>query len=526
MQSYKLRQLPYIETEKNIINKESPKKFLLNSEKIKEPTITPSRVPSCISTSQEYQIESNKLPKSKSSQKQNHTKNNYVIFKGYLDNKKEIGQVKTPKESKNYVKHISLDKIVKNNINDNSTMKNEKKSMIEKNLNKKENVKNEMNEIVQNYIDNNLQNNKNCNFFRLFKMKRKNQNMYKEEIFPPLFANSPPLETEHNKNEGKYLNLLTKQNDDNIIHYRDALINSLNKKKIKENRIFIKIDEHFNKLKNDKSPKLVKKCFQGVIGNLSNVKSNNFNNNICNAINISANNKNIKNNNIMNEEIVPKHNYRSITNEKNIDKNLKDNNNNNINNNKTPQSGEKMKYLNNKKNRIKIKLNTPLSNNIYFNKEEFNFVKNKEKPNLYRKNTPNIYKSNIITKTNNALQIKNQNINKNTYNIEKEINKIKNKKIEVVEDNIIGDSFREELNIIISDVNNCQKETKRNNNNNNNNSNQKENSIDSNDEINLNLHFNDDSMEKNIPKEQEERINLIKKYNRPDTSYGRQKKKN
>ena len=33
-------------------------------------------------------------------------------------------------------------------------------------------------------------------------------------------------------------------------------------------------------------------------------------------------------------------------------------------------------------------------------------------------------------------------------------------------------------------------------------------------------------MEKNIPKEQEERINLIKKYNRPDTSYGRQKKKN
>ena len=228
----------------------------------------------------------------------------------------------------------------------------------------------------------------------------------------------------------------------------------------------------------------------------------------------------------MNEEIVPKHNYRSITNEKNIDKNLKDNNNNNINNNKTPQSGEKMKYLNNKKNRIKIKLNTPLSNNIYLNKEEFNFVKNKEKPNLYRKNTPNIYKSNIITKTNNALQIKNQNINKNTYNIEKEINKIKNKKIEVVEDNIIGDSFREELNIIISDVNNCQKETKRNNNNNNNNSNQKENSIDSNDEINLNLHFNDDSMEKNIPKEQEERINLIKKFNRPDTSYGRQKKIN
>ena len=524
MQSYKLRQLPYIETEKNILNKESPKKFLLNSEKIKEPTITPSRVPSCISTSQEYQIENNKLPKSKSSQKQNQPKNNYVIIKASLDNKKEIGQVKTPKESKNNVKKtISLDKILKNNLNDNSKMKNEKKSFIEKNLNKKENMKNEMNEIVQNYIDNNLQNNKNCNFFRLFKMKRKNQNnIYKEEIFPPLFANSPPVETEHNandknKNEGKYLNLLTKQNDDNVIHYRDALINSLNKKKLKENRIFIKIDEHFNKLKNDKSPKLIKKCFQGVIGNFNNAKSNNFNNNISNAINISANTKNI-NNNIISEEIVPKHNYRSITNEKNLDKNIKDNNN--INNNKTPKSGEKMKYLNNKKNRVKIKLNTPISNNIYLNKEEFNFVKNKEKPNLYRKNTPNAYKSKIITKTNNALQLKNHNIKKNILNMETDMNKIKNKKIEVVEDNILGDSFRDELNIIISDVNNCQKITK------NDNKNQLENSIDSNDEINLNLHFNDDSMEKNIPKEQEERINLIKKFNRPDTSYGRQKKIN
>jgi hypothetical protein len=518
MKSYKSRQLPYIETEKNIITKESPKKFLLNSEKIKEPTITPSRVPSCISTSQEYQIESNKLPKSKSSQKQNQSKNNYVIFKGRLDNKKELGHSKTPKESKNYVKKtISLDKIVKNNLNDNSNVKSEKKSFIEKNLNKKENVKNEMNEIVQNYIDNNLQNSKNCNFFRLFKMKRKNQNVYKEEIFPPLFANSPPLETEHNANDknknDKYINLLTKQNDDNVVHYRDALINSLNKKKLKENRIFIKIDEHFNKMKNDKSPKLVKKCFQGVIGN---IKSNEFNNNISNAINLSTNNKNIKNSNIMNEGIIPRFNYRSITNEKNIDKNIKDNSNN-----KTPKSGEKMKYLNNKKNRVKIKLNTPLSNNIYLNKEEFNFVKNKEKPNLYRKNTPNVCKSNNnIGKTNNTIQTKSNNIKKNILNMDTDINKIKNKKIEVVEENVLGDSFRDELNIIISDVNNGQKTNTKNN------KNQQENSIDSNDEINLNLHFNDDSMEKNIPKEQEERINLIKKFNRPDTSYGRQKKNN
>ena len=193
MKSYKTRQLPYIETEKNILTKESPKKFLLNSEKIKDSTTTPSRVPSCISTSQEYQIESNKLPKSKSSQKQNQSKNNFIIFKNFFENKKEITSQKNPKESNNNVKKtISSDKIVKNNINnlnDNSNAQNDKKSFIEKNLNKKENVKNEMNEIIQNYIDRNLQNSKNCNFFRLFKMKRKNQN-YKDDIFPPLYANS------------------------------------------------------------------------------------------------------------------------------------------------------------------------------------------------------------------------------------------------------------------------------------------------------------------------------------------------
>jgi len=523
MKSYKIRNLPYIETENNIIIKESPKKFILNSEKIKDSTTTPSRVPSCISTSQEYQIESNKLPKSKSSQKQNQSKNNFIIFKNCFENKNEIASQKKPKEGNNNVKKtISLDKIVKNNINnlnDNSNAKNDKKSFIEKNLNKKENVKNEMNEIIQNYIDKNLRNSKNCNFFRLFKMKRKNQN-YKDDIFPPLYANSPPVETEQNikdKNryDNKYINLLTKQNDDNVVHYRDTLINSLNKKKIKENRIFIKIDDHFNKLKNDKSPKLVKKCFQGVIGNLK----TNHSNNISNAINISANSKNIKNNSKNNEDI-PKFNYRSITYEKYTDKNNKQKDiNNNINiirdNNKTPNSGEKVKYLNNKKNRIKIKLNTPTTNNLYLNKEEFNIVKNKEKMNLNRKNTPN-----IVANNKNTIQIYNHNNKKKKINTEKDINKIKNKKIDIVEDNILGDSFREELNIIISDVNNCKKEKTKIN------ENQKEKSNESIDDIHLNLPYNDDSLEKNIPKEQEERINLIKKYNRPDTSYGRQKKIN
>ena len=63
-----------------------------------------------------------------------------------------------------------------------------------------------------------------------------------------------------------------------------------------------------------------------------------------------------------------------------------------------------MKYLNNKKNRIKIKLNTPTTNNLYLNKEEFNIVKNKEKMNLNRKNTPN-----IVANNKNTIQIYNNN---------------------------------------------------------------------------------------------------------------------
>ena len=352
MESYKSKQLPHIETEKYIISKESPKRILLNSEKIKEITTTPSRVPSGISTSQEYQIENNKLSKSKSSQKQNsQNKDNYIIFKNYLDNKKEIFIQKKLKDNKNNIKQAnSFDKIKKNNININNikinnNAKTDKKTFIEKNLNKKENVKNEMNEIIQNFIDNNLQNNKNCNFFRLFKMKRKNQNHNNnEEKFPPLFGKPPQLETEQNvvNKEGKYLNLLTTQNEDNTIHYRDNLLNSVNKKKIKENRIFIKIDEHFNKLKNDKSPKLIKKCYQGVIKstNINNMNSNiNINVDVNNGINIS-NNQNAKSNN----ESLPKQNNRALTYEKYVGKNIKSKEKiitiNDIKNNKSPIYGE------------------------------------------------------------------------------------------------------------------------------------------------------------------------------------------
>ena len=530
MKSYKSRKLPYIEIEKNVIQRESPKKILLNSEKIKDTNATSSRVPSCLSTSQEYQIENNKFQKSKSSKKQNQLKNDFIIFKNYFNNSGKSNDIqKKSKDNKNNVKKtLSVDKIGKNNIiisENNST-----KSFIEKNLYKRENVKNEINEIIQNFVENNLQNSKNCNFFRLFKMKRKNQNTNKENenLFPPLYANYPPLETEQNikdknKSGKKYINLLTKQNDENNIHYRDALINSVNKNKLKENKIFIKIDEHFNKLKNDNSPKIIKKGFQGVIKNIKtnnlNINLNNNNKNIDNLINISSNSKNKRNNIDMKDEITSKSNFKSITVEKGPEEVKYYRELNHITNvkahYKTPSCEEKIKNLYYKKNRnrIKVKLSTPISNNIYANKEEFEILKKNERANFNRKKTPNININNNL--------INNNHSKRNKISFGNDINKIKNKKIEKVDDNIIGDSFREELNIIISDVNNCNKEIK----------NEKEikdkkgdySIEDGLDDIKLNLNYNDDSIEKNIPKEHEERIKLIKKYNRPETSYGNKK---
>ncbi len=519
MKSYKSRKLPYIETEKNIISKNSPKKFLLNSEKIKDTTTTPSRIPSCVSTSQEYQIE-NKFVKSKSSQKNSKLKDDYIIFKNYFKDKNLTIQ-ENPKEQKNNVKKtLSADKMGKSNNLSKLKNNNNTKSFIENNLYKKENVKNEMNEIIQDFVDNNLQNSKNCNFFRLFKMKRKNQNENKEDIFPPLYGNCQPLGTEqniierYNNNGNKYINILTKPNEEKVNNYRDTLINSINKNKnkLKENKIFIKIDEHFNKLKHDKSPKMIKKGFQDAI---KNIKSSNLNKNINNLINISANSKNIKNNNNNNEKVL---NFKSLITDKDMDKDIKFKEiqlGNNINYNiRIPSSENKFKNINQKKNknRIKIKINTPYSNHIYANKEEFDYLKKKER--TKRKNTPNIIINNNIA---NNLQINSHN-KKNKITFGLDTNKIKNKKIEKVDDNILGDSFREELNIIISDVNgkkekkNEEIEINK----------KKDDSMEDDDEeIKLNLNYNDDSIEKNIPKEHEERINMIKKFNRPETSYGK-----
>ena len=156
-------------------------------------------------------------------------------------------------------------------------------------------------------------------------------------------------------------------------------------------------------------------------------------------------------------------------------------------------------------------MNTPNNNNIFVNKDEFNILKGKV--NLKRKKTPNIFINN------NTIQTK-SNTKSNKINFCLDNNKIKNKRIEKVDDNILGDSFRDELNIIISDVNNSNKGKKDINLS----ENKKDYSIESEEEVKLNLNYNDESIEKAIPKEHEERINLIKKFNRPETSYGRQKK--
>ena len=219
-----------------------------------------------------------------------------------------------------------------------------------------------------------------------------------------------------------------------------------------------------------------------------------------------------------------------MTYEKYVGKNIKSKEKiitiNDIKNTKSPLYGEKKKKLSSKNNKIKLKLNTPKTINIYANKEEFDIRKNKEKLNLNRKNTPNC---NIINNNNsNSIQAKHHNNynHKNKINFDYDVNKTRNKKVDLIDDNAIGDSFRDELNIIISDVNNCKKENLINNFNDGNKINdfKKDDSLESEEEIKLNLNYNDDSIEKNIPKEQEEIINKLKQFNRPETSYGRQKK--
>ena len=152
MESYLFKKLPILELDKIKINKDSsPNKIILNSERNKDIATTPSQNPSCISTSQEYQIESNKILKLINN------KNNFILFKNaFKDNNKEKIMQMLPKKYVNIKKAFSLEK---------------------KELLTSENIfQSKMNPII-NITDknnkfqniNNLNNKINNNFFRLFK---------------------------------------------------------------------------------------------------------------------------------------------------------------------------------------------------------------------------------------------------------------------------------------------------------------------------------------------------------------------
>ena len=141
--------------------------------------------------------------------------------------------------------------------------------------------------------------------------------------------------------------------------------------------------------------------------------------------------------------------------------------------------------------------------------------------NLQRKFTPN-YQIKIIKRNNGN----NQSKKRIKFN-----NIIKSSK-DTIQDNNIDDSFRDELNIIISGVSNYNTEKKKNIHDKpktidnfkgkKNIDNFEQNNIDFTDDINIDINIeniNDESEEKSIPKENEEKINLMKQYKRPITSY-------
>lgn len=234
----------------------------------------------------------------------------------------------------------------------------------------------------------------------------------------------------------------------------------------------------------------------------------------------SNNNYYNNNNNDAIYSINSKSNLKSYSNEKPLNQNRNGRKNTiekYINDNKLANFEDKVSSINTKKinSKNKIKFDITKVNNLFSNKESSEI-----KDNFKRKNTPNYY----IKFNNKSKTIENKSNNKINNK------KISKKKIETIEDDIC-DSFREELNIIITDVNNCNSNNERvtslrnkkteNQKNEKKEQNNDENiSLESIEDINIYINnYNDESEEKNIPKEEIERINLIKKFNRPKTSY-------
>lgn len=405
----------------------------------------------------------------------------YITFKEDNQKEKNILLKSIEAKNKNSIKDKSKDKLLQMkqfeyNKNINPTFSLDKKEIIYKEklvtLTISENQKNTLNEV-----------NQDTNFFRGFKIKKKKaNNLYKnkEEIFP-LISNYTPIETEPNvilRNK----NMLKNGESTN---FNTKLFNYSNKSHEKN----LSKGDSFNKL-----PKSIK---------------------------YNSNNNYYNNNNDVIYSINSKSNLKSYSNDKSLNKNKNGRNNiieKYINDNKLATFEDKISSINTKKTKSKNKIKFDITkvNNLFSNKESAEI-----KDNFKRKNTPNYY---IKFNNNKSKTIENKSNNKVNN---KQLSK---KKIETIEDDIC-DSFREELNIIITDVNNCNSNNERvtslrNKKTENKKDEKKEQNNDENisvesiEDINICINnYDDESEEKNIPKEEIERINLIKKFNRPKTSY-------
>lgn len=405
----------------------------------------------------------------------------YITFKEDNQKEKNILLKSIEAKNKNSIKDKSKDKLLQMkqfeyNKNINPTFSLDKKEIIYKEklvtLTISENQKNTLNEV-----------NQDTNFFRGFKIKKKKaNNLYKnkEEIFP-LISNYTPIETEPNvilRNK----NMLKNGESTN---FNTKLFNYSNKSHEKN----LSKGDSFNKL-----PKSIK---------------------------YNSNNNYYNNNNDVIYSINSKSNLKSYSNDKSLNKNKNGRNNiieKYINDNKLATFEDKISSINTKKTKSKNKIKFDITkvNNLFSNKESAEI-----KDNFKRKNTPNYY---IKFNNNKSKTFENKSNNKVNN---KQLSK---KKIETIEDDIC-DSFREELNIIITDVNNCNSNNERvtslrNKKTENKKDEKKEQNNDENisveniEDINICINnYDDESEEKNIPKEEIERINLIKKFNRPKTSY-------
>lgn len=405
----------------------------------------------------------------------------YITFKEDNQKEKNILLKSIEAKNKNSIKDKSKDKLLQMkqfeyNKNINPTFSLDKKEIIYKEklvtLTISENQKNTLSEV-----------NQDTNFFRGFKIKKKKaNNLYKnkEDIFP-LISNYTPIETEPNvilRNK----NMLKNGESTN---FNTKLFNYSNKSHEKN----LSKGDSFNKL-----PKSIK---------------------------YNSNNNYYNNNNDVIYSINSKSNLKSYSNDKSLNKNKNGRNNiieKYINDNKLATFEDKISSINTKKTKSKNKIKFDITkvNNLFSNKESAEI-----KDNFKRKNTPNYY---IKFNNNKSKTIENKSNNKVNN---KQLSK---KKIETIEDEIC-DSFREELNIIITDVNNCNSNNERvtslkNKKTENKKDEKKEQNNDENisvesiEDINICINnYDDESEEKNIPKEEIERINLIKKFNRPKTSY-------